>query len=126
MERIGFKSGNVLEPSMGVGNFFGLFPDSMRGSKLYGVELDSVTARIAMQLYPKDNIQQTGFEKTQSSDAFFDLAIANVPFGKYAVADKRYDKHKFSIHNYFFAKALDRVRPRGVVALDTTCDNQPA
>jgi N12 class adenine-specific DNA methylase/adenine-specific DNA methylase len=120
VERLGFTSGNVLEPGVGVGNFFGLLPDSMRGSKLYGVEADSVTARIAKQLYPHANIQGTGFEKTDFSDAFFDLAIGNVPFGEYSVADKRYDKHKFSIHNYFFAKALDKVRPGGVVAFVTS------
>jgi len=102
IERMGFKSGNILEPSCGVGNFFGLLPESMRMSKLYGVELDSISARIAKQLYPRANIQQTGFEKTDMPDAFFDLAIGNVPFGNYGLPDKRYDKHNFSIHNYFF------------------------
>ena len=120
IERMGFEKGNVLEPSMGVGNFYGLIPDSMRDSKLYGVELDSVTARIAQKLYPDANIQQTGFENTTFPDAFFDLAIGNVPFGDYGVMDKRYDKHKFSIHNYFFAKSLDQVRPGGVVAFLTS------
>jgi N12 class adenine-specific DNA methylase len=120
IRRMGFDRGNILEPSMGVGNFFGLLPQSMAGSKLYGVELDSVTARIAQKLYPSANIQQAGFEKTEFSDAFFDLAIGNVPFGNYQVADKRYDKHGFSIHNYFFAKTLDKVRPGGVVAFITS------
>jgi N12 class adenine-specific DNA methylase/adenine-specific DNA methylase len=118
--RMGFEKGNVLEPSMGIGNFFGLIPDAMKQSKLYGVELDSVTARIAQKLYPNANIQQTGFERTDFSDAFFDLAIGNVPFGSYGVIDKRYEKHDFSIHNYFFAKALDKVRPGGVVAFITS------
>lgn len=118
--RMGFEKGNILEPSMGVGNFYGLIPDSMRGSKLYGVELDDVTARIAQKLYPNANIQQTGFEKTIFPDAFFDLAIGNVPFGSFGVVDKRYEKYDFSIHNYFFAKALDQVRPGGVVAFVTS------
>jgi N12 class adenine-specific DNA methylase/adenine-specific DNA methylase len=118
--RMGFVKGNVLEPSMGVGNFYGLLPQSMAQSKLYGVELDSVTARIAQRLYPNANIQHTGFEKTEFSDAFFDLAVGNVPFGAYGVLDKRYEKHDFSIHNYFFAKALDKVRPGGVVAFVTS------
>jgi N12 class adenine-specific DNA methylase len=120
IKRLGFKTGNILEPSCGVGNFFGLLPDSMRGSKLYGVELDSLTARIAKQLYPRANIQQMGFENTATPDAFFDLAIGNVPFGNYNVADKRYDKLKFSIHDYFFAKTLDQVRPGGVIAFITS------
>jgi len=120
VERMGFTSGNVLEPSCGVGNFFGLLPDSMSQSKLYGVELDSITARIAKQLYPQANIKEMGFEKTDTPDSFFDLAIGNVPFGSYQVVDKRYDKHKFSIHDYFFAKTLDQVRPGGVVAFITS------
>ncbi len=120
VERMGFKTGNVLEPSCGIGNFFGLLPDSMSGSKLYGVELDSVTARIAKQLYPQANISEMGYEKTAMPDAFFDLAIGNVPFGNYAVPDKRYDKHKFTIHDYFFAKTLDQVRPGGVIAFITS------
>jgi hypothetical protein len=119
-ERLGFRSGNILEPSCGVGNFFGLLPDSMRRSKLYGVELDSVTARIAQQLYPNADIQQTGFENTDFSDGLIDLAIGNVPFGNYGVADKRYDKHNLSIHNYFFVKSLDKVRPGGVIAFVTS------
>ncbi|GHU87360.1 hypothetical protein FACS1894202_01510 [Clostridia bacterium] len=120
VERMGFKSGNILEPSCGIGNFMGLIPQDLWQSKLYGVELDGITARIANQLYPKANIQQTGFEKTEFSDAFFDLAIGNVPFGQYGVADNRYDKHHFSIHDYFFAKTLDKVRPGGVVAFITS------
>jgi len=120
VERLGFRSGNVLEPSCGVGNFFGLIPESMANAKLYGVELDSVTARIAKHLYPNADIQQTGFENTDFSDSFFDLAIGNVPFGDYGVADKRYDKHKFSIHDYFFGKTLDQVRPGGIVCFLTS------
>jgi hypothetical protein len=120
IERLGFKSGNILEPSMGVGNFYGLLPDELAKSKLYGVELDSVTASIAAHLYPNANIQQTGFEKTLFSDSFFDLAIGNVPFGEYGVSDKRYDQQSFSIHNYFFAKSLDKVRPGGIVAFVTS------
>jgi N12 class adenine-specific DNA methylase len=119
MERLGFKGGNILEPACGIGNFFGLLPDSMRDSKLYGVELDSVTARIAKQLYPNADIQQTGFEKTQFSDAFFDAAIGNVPFGGFGVIDKRY-KTDFHIHDYFFQKTLDKVRPGGIVAFITS------
>jgi N12 class adenine-specific DNA methylase len=120
VERFGFKSGNVLEPSCGVGNFFGLIPDSMRESKLYGVELDSVTARIAQKLYPGADIRQMGFEKTDFSDAFFDLAIGNVPFGQFGVIDKRYEKQHFNIHSYFFAKSLDKVRPGGIVVFITS------
>jgi N12 class adenine-specific DNA methylase len=120
VERMGFKTGNILEPSCGVGNFFGLLPDSMHNSKLYGVEVDSLTARLAKHLYPQANIKATGFEKTDTPDAFFDLAIGNVPFGNYNVVDKRYDKHKFHIHDYFFAKALDQVRPGGVIAFVTS------
>jgi len=120
VERMGFKFGNILEPSCGVGNFFGLLPESMRHSKLYGVELDSITGRIAQQLYPNADIKITGFEKTDTSDAFFDVAIGNVPFGNYPVADKRYDKYKFSIHDYFFAKTLDQVRPGGIIAFITS------
>jgi len=120
IERMGFTTGNILEPSCGVGNFFGLLPESMNQSKLYGVELDSITARIAKHLYPQANIKETGYEKTNTPDAFFDLAIGNVPFGNYQVVDKRYDKHKFSIHDYFFAKTLDQVRPGGVIAFITS------
>ena len=119
VEQLGFRSGNVLEPSCGVGNFFGMLPESMRESRLYGVELDSITGRIAQQLYPKAHITIAGFETTDRRD-FFDLAIGNVPFGQYQVNDKAYNKLNFSIHNYFFAKALDQVRPGGVVAFVTS------
>ncbi len=117
--QMGFKSGNILEPSMGIGNFFGLLPEEMKDSRLYGVELDSLTGRIARQLYPKANITIGGFETTDRKDSF-DLAIGNVPFGNYKVNDKAYSKLNFSIHNYFFAKALDQVRPGGVVAFVTS------
>ena len=116
---MGFKSGNILEPSMGVGNFFGMLPDEMRDSRLYGVELDSISGRIAQQLYPKANITVAGFETTDRRD-FFDVAVGNVPFGQYQIRDRAYDKLGFSIHNYFFAKALDQVRPGGVVAFVTS------
>ncbi|MCD8142855.1 MAG: class I SAM-dependent methyltransferase, partial [Clostridiales bacterium] len=116
---MGFQTGNILEPSMGVGNFFGLLPDSMAGSKLYGVELDSITGRMARQLYPHADIKVAGFETTDRRD-FYDLAVGNVPFGDYKVNDRPYNKLGFSIHNYFFAKALDQVRPGGVVAFVTS------
>lgn len=116
---MGFTSGNILEPSMGVGNFFGLLPDEMSGSRLYGVELDSISGRIAQRLYPNAEITVAGFETTDRRD-FYDLAVGNVPFGNYRVADKPYDKLGFSIHNYFFAKALDQVRPGGIVAFVTS------
>ena len=115
VEQMGFTTGNILEPSCGVGNFFGMLPESMAGSKLYGVELDSITGRIARQLYPEANITVAGFETTSQRD-FYDLAVGNVPFGNYKVNDKAYNNLGFSIHNYFFAKALDQVRPGGVVA----------
>ena len=117
--RMGFETGNILEPSCGVGNFFGILPEEMRNSRLYGVELDSISGRIAQQLYPKADITVAGFETTDRRD-FYDLAIGNVPFGQYQVRDKAYDKLNFSIHNYFFAKALDQVRPGGVVAFVTS------
>ena len=117
--QMGFTSGNILEPSMGVGNFFGMLPDSMQASRLYGVELDSITGRIAQQLYPKANITVAGFETTDCRD-FFDLAIGNVPFGNYQVNDRAYNRLGFSIHNYFFAKAIDQVRPGGVIAFVTS------
>ena len=117
--RMGFETGNILEPSCGVGNFFGMLPEKMRNSHLYGVELDPVSGRIAKQLYPKADITVGGFETTDRRD-FFDLAIGNVPFGQYQVRDKAYNKLNFSIHNYFFAKALDQVRPGGVVAFVTS------
>jgi len=117
--RMGFETGNILEPSCGVGNFFGMLPEEMRNSRLYGVELDSISGRISQQLYPKADITVAGFETTDRRD-FYDLAIGNVPFGQYQVRDKAYDKLNFSIHNYFFAKALDQVRPGGVVAFVTS------
>ena len=119
VERMGFRSGNILEPSMGVGNFFGMLPDSMADSRLYGVELDSITGRIAKMLYPQADITVAGFETTDRRD-FYDLAVGNVPFGQYRVNDKAYNKLGFSIHNYFFAKAIDQVRPGGVVAFVTS------
>ena len=119
VERMGFQSGNILEPSMGVGNFFGMLPDAMQGSRLYGVELDSITGRIAKKLYPQADITVAGFETTDRRD-FYDLAVGNVPFGQYKVNDKAYNKLGFSIHNYFFAKAIDQVRPGGVVAFVTS------
>ena len=119
VEQMGFRTGNILEPSMGVGNFFGMLPESMAGSRLYGVELDSISGRIAKQLYPKADITVAGFETTDRRD-FYDLAIGNVPFGQYQVNDKAYNKLGFNIHNYFFAKALDQVRPGGVVAFVTS------
>ena len=117
--RMGFRSGNILEPSMGVGNFFGMLPDTMQDSRLYGVELDSITGRIAKKLYPQADITVAGFETTDRRD-FYDLAVGNVPFGNYKVNDKAYNKLGFSIHNYFFAKAIDQVRPGGVVAFVTS------
>ena len=119
VENMGFQTGNILEPSMGVGNFFGMLPESMKSSRLYGVELDSITGRIAKQLYPKADITVAGFETTDRKD-FFDLAVGNVPFGQYQVSDRAFDKLGFSIHNYFFAKALEQVRPSGMVAFVTS------
>ena len=119
VERMGFRSGNILEPSLGVGNFFGMLPDSMADSRLYGVELDSITGRIAKMLYPQADITVAGFETTDRRD-FYDLAVGNVPFGNYKVNDKAYNKLGFSIHNYFFAKAIDQVRPGGIVAFVTS------
>ena len=119
VERMGFHSGNILEPSMGVGNFFGMLPDTMQDSRLYGVELDSITGRIAKKLYPQADITVAGFETTDRRD-FYDLAVGNVPFGQYKVNDKAYNKLGFSIHNYFFAKAIDQVRPGGIVAFVTS------
>ena len=114
-----FQPGTVLEPSMGVGNFFGLLPESLAGAKLYGVELDSLTGRIARQLYQKADITVDGFETTGQRD-FYDLVVGNVPFGQYHVNDPAYNKLGFNIHNYFFAKALDQVRPGGIVAFVTS------
>ena len=119
VERMGFRSGNILEPSMGVGNFFGMLPDSMANSRLYGVELDSITGRIAQKLYPQADITVAGFETTDRRD-FYDLAVGNVPFGNYKVNDKAYNKLGFSIHNYFFVKAIDQIRPGGIVAFVTS------
>ena len=119
VERMGFRSGNILEPSMGVGNFFGMLPDTMQDSRLYGVELDSITGRIAKKLYPQADITVAGFETTDRRD-FYDLAVGNVPFGQYKVNDKAYNKLGFSIHNYFFAKAIDQVRPGGIIAFVTS------
>ena len=119
VEKMGFRSGNILEPSMGVGNFFGMLPDTIQDSRLYGVELDSITGRIAQKLYPQADITVAGFETTDRRD-FYDLAVGNVPFGNYKVADKAYNKLGFSIHNYFFAKAIDQVRPGGIVAFVTS------
>ena len=119
VEKMGFRSGNILEPSMGVGNFFGMLPDTMQDSRLYGVELDSITGRIAQKLYPQADITVAGFETTDRRD-FYDLAVGNVPFGQYKVNDKAYNKLGFSIHNYFFAKAIDQVRPGGIVAFVTS------
>ena len=119
VERMGFRSGNILEPSMGVGNFFGMLPDTMQDSRLYGVELDNITGRIAQKLYPQADITVAGFETTDRRD-FYDLAVGNVPFGQYKVNDKAYNKLGFSIHNYFFAKAIDQVRPGGIVAFVTS------
>lgn len=119
VEQMGFRTGNILEPSCGVGNFFGLLPESMHNSRLYGVELDSITGRIAQYLYPQANIAVTGFENTDRKD-FFDLAVGNVPFGAYKVSDRQFDRYNFLIHDYFFAKALDQVRPGGIVAFITS------
>ena len=116
---MGFRAGNILEPSCGVGNFFGMLPEEMSASRLYGVELDSISGRIAKQLYPRAEITVGGFETTDRRD-FYDLAVGNVPFGQYQVNDRAYNKLGFSIHNYFFAKALDQVRPGGVVAFVTS------
>ena len=120
LQRIGFTKGNLLEPSMGIGNFFGMLPETMRESHLYGVELDSLTGRIARLLYPKANITVDGYEKTAFPNDFFDAAVGNVPFGQYKVADKKYDKYNFLIHDYFFGKTLDQVRPGGVIAFITS------
>uniref|UniRef100_UPI003EBC5EFE N-6 DNA methylase n=3 Tax=Clostridia TaxID=186801 RepID=UPI003EBC5EFE len=120
MEQMGFKEGNLLEPSCGIGNFIGMLPDTMQDSKIYGVELDTISAGIAQQLYQKTTIAAQGFEETNLPDSFFDGVVGNVPFGDFKVSDKRYDKHKFLIHDYFFAKSLDKLRPGGVMALVTS------
>ena len=118
--RMGFVSGNILEPSMGVGNFFGCLPESMSASRLYGVELDGISGRIAKLLYPKADISIRGFEDTDFPDCFFDVAIGNVPFGNYRPPDRRYDKENLLIHDYFFAKAIDKVRAGGLIAFITS------
>lgn len=120
LDNMGFSKGNILEPSMGVGNFFGMLPETMRESRLYGVELDDISGRIAKKLYPNASIAITGFEKTEYPNDFFDVTVGNVPFGQYKVADKAYDKQNFLIHDYFIAKAIDKVRPGGVVAVITS------
>ncbi len=120
LKMMGFEKGNILEPSMGIGNFFGMLPEAMQGSNLYGVELDGLTGRIAKQLYPKANITVDGYEKTAFPNDFFDVAIGNVPFGQYKVSDKKYDRQNFLIHDYFFAKTLDQVRPGGIIAFITS------
>lgn len=126
LDNLGFHRGNILEPSCGIGNFLGMLPESMQESKLYGIELDSITGRIAKQLYQKENIVVEGYEDTKLPDSFFDVAIGNIPFGKFKVSDKQYDKLNFKIHDYFFAKTLDKVRPGGIIAFVTsryTMDN---
>ena len=120
LDHMGFSKGNILEPSMGIGNFFGMLPETMCESRLYGVELDDITGRIAKQLYPNANIQISGFEKTDFPDDFFDIVIGNVPFGNYKVSDKRYDRHNLLVHDYFFAKSIDKVRKGGVIAMITS------
>ncbi len=116
LENMGFSSGNILDPGCGIGNFQGLVPDSMSDSKFYGIEIDPITGRIAQQLYQRNSISIQGYEDTALPDSFFDAAIGNIPFGGYSVVDKRYDKHKFLIHDFFFAKTLDKLRPGGVIA----------
>ena len=116
----GFREGNILEPSCGIGHFIGMLPEEMKESKIYGVELDTISAGIAQQLYQKSSIAAQGFEETNLPDSFFDAVVGNVPFGDFKVPDKRYDKHKFLIHDYFFAKSLDKLRPGGVMALITS------
>ncbi|MFR2767481.1 MAG: N-6 DNA methylase [Thomasclavelia sp.] len=120
MERFGFHHGNILEPACGTGNFLGKLPASMESSKLYGIELDSITGRIAKQLYQKTNIAIEGYEKTSLPDSFFDVAIGNVPFGQFKVSDKRYDRLNFNIHDYFFAKTIDKIRPGGLILFVTS------
>lgn len=119
LEQMGFETGNVLEPSCGTGNFLGMMPESMAGSKLYGIELDEISGRIAQQLYQTASVTIQGYEKTDLPDSFFDVAIGNIPFGNFKVVDQRYDKHNFLIRDYFFGKTLDKVRPGGIVAFIT-------
>mgnify|MGYP000770682460 FL=1 len=120
MENMGFKQGNILEPSCGIGNFMGLMPESISDSKIYGIEIDSITGRIAQQLYQKNSVAIQGFEDSTLPDSFFDVAIGNVPFGNFKVLEKKYDKHNFLIHDFFFAKTLDKVRPGGIIAFITS------
>lgn len=120
LNNLGFRHGNILEPSCGIGNFFGMLPDEMKGSKMYGVELDSISGRIAKQLYQNSNIAIEGYEKTKLPDSFFDVAVGNVPFGNFKVVDKKYDRLNFNIHDYFFAKTIDKVRPNGIIAFVTS------
>lgn len=120
LANLGFEQGKILEPAMGIGNFFGMLPEAMRGSELHGVELDDITGRIARQLYPDADIQIKGFEKTKFENDSFDAVVGNVPFGDYKLSDKDYDKHKFYIHDYFVAKSIDKVRPGGIVAVVTS------
>ena len=120
LEQMGFQEGNLLEPSCGIGNFIGMLPKSMENAKVYGVELDTISAGIAQQLYQKSSIAAQGFEEVNVPDSFFDGVIGNVPFGDFKVSDKRYDKYNFLIHDYFFAKSLDKLRPGGVMALVTS------
>mgnify|MGYP002589356141 FL=1 len=120
LEQMGFQEGNLLEPSCGIGNFIGMLPKSMENAKVYGVELDTISAGIAQQLYQKSSIAAQGFEEVNVPDSFFDGIIGNVPFGDFKVSDKRYDKYNFLIHDYFFAKSLDKLRPGGVMALVTS------
>ena len=117
---MGFEKGNVLEPSCGVGSFMGSMPESMKAAKVYGVELDEVSGEIAKKLYPENNVQVKGFEETTFSNNFFDVAIGNVPFGEFKVSDRAYNKHNFMIHDYFFAKSIDKVRSGGVIAFVTS------
>ena len=120
LNNLGFRHGNILEPSCGIGNFFGMLPDEMKGSKMYGVELDSISGRIAKQLYQNSNIAIEGYEETKLPDSFFDVAVGNVPFGNFKVVDKKYDRLNFNIHDYFFAKTIDKVRPNGIIAFVTS------
>ena len=120
LNQLGFKYGNILEPACGTGNFFGMIPESMKDSKLYGIELDSISGRIAKQLYQNASIAVEGYEKTNLPDSFFDVAIGNVPFGQFGILDKKYDKYNFNIHDYFFAKTIDKVRPGGIIVFITS------
>jgi len=120
LDNLGFKQGNILEPSCAIGNFIGMLPDNMKGSKMYGVEIDSISAGIAQQLYQTSSVMTSPFEQAEMPDSFFDAVVGNVPFGDIKVTDKRYDKNKFLIHDYFFAKSLDKLRPGGIMCLVTS------